>query len=70
MSTYIHKQTTPAAVWTVVHNLGKKFVNIDVVINYQGAVTTILPQSITVTDANTAVITFSSAHTGESRVSV
>jgi hypothetical protein len=70
MATYIHKQTTPAAVWNVAHNLGKKFVNIDVVIDYQGYITTILPQSITLTDANNAVITFSSAHTGESRVSV
>lgn len=70
MSAYDHQQTAAASTWNIAHNLGKQFVNIDVIIDYQGVPTGILPQNITVTDANNAVVTFSSAHTGVARVSV
>ena len=70
MSAYIHKQTTPASTWTIQHNFGKMFVNIDVVIEYGDTIQTVLPENITLTNANTAVVTFSSNQVGEARVSV
>ena len=70
MSAYIHKQTTPASTWNIQHNLGKMFVNIDVVIVYGDTIQTVLPENITLTDANNAVVTFSGNQVGEARVSV
>jgi hypothetical protein len=70
MAFYEHKQDAPATTWTINHNLGKVYVNIDVVIAYQGFIQTVQPQSITLTDANTAVVTFSQPHAGVARVGV
>lgn len=70
MASYIHKQYEPADTWNIAHNLGKKFVNIDVVIVYDGAPQTVLPENITLTNENSAVVTFSSNQVGEARVSV
>lgn len=70
MAFYEHKQDTPAAVWNINHNLGKTYVNLDVVIAYQGYIQTVQPQSVTLTDANNAVVTFSQPHAGVARVGV
>lgn len=75
MGIYIHKQYPiadggpgPSATWNIAHNLGKKYVNVDVIMVYQGTLQTVIPQNITLTDENNCVVTFSSPQIGEAKV--
>lgn len=65
--TYRHRQSTPAAVWTVTHNLGlaapwiglwQAFVDRD------GAVKTIVPSSVEFISANSMKVTFTNPESG------
>jgi hypothetical protein len=69
IQSYIHEQTTPSSTWDVMHSLGSPFVNIDVMININGNLETILPQSIKSVTDNQIQVTFSSPYTGKARVS-
>jgi hypothetical protein len=61
---YVHEQTVPSMTWDVTHMLGSKYINIDVMINYNGQLETILPKNIVnLTDDHTQV-TFNTAFTG------
>lgn len=65
---YIHTQTTAASTWTITHNLNSTEVNIDVIVDNAGTREKILPQDITIVDANTVSVAFSTALTGSARV--
>ncbi len=65
---HVHDQTVAATVWTVVHNLSTTAPSIDVYINTGSGLQKIFPEDITVVDANTLKITFSSARTGTASV--
>jgi hypothetical protein len=67
--TYTHEQPTASAEWTIIHNMGSKYVNIDVVVNYQDRLETILPQNIVSISDNQTNVSFSSAFSGVARVS-
>lgn len=54
--------------WVVTHNLGTPYVNIDVIVDNNGVLETILPKNITSQDDNTTVVTFSNPMTGFVRV--
>lgn len=76
MSIYIHKQHPvvdgglgPAATWNVQHNLGQKYVNVDVILLIDGTLQTVIPQEVSLTDANNLVIKFSSPQIGEAKIS-
>jgi hypothetical protein len=58
---HVETVTVAATTWTVSHNLGQKFVNVTV---YDSTDQQIIPQSVTLTDANTTTITFNTAITG------
>lgn len=62
---YTHTQDTPATEWTINHRLNTLAPVIDVWIDVDGVMTKILPLNITVTDANTTVVSFSSPRTGK-----
>jgi hypothetical protein len=62
---YTHVQSTPAATWTVEHDLGLKPVPIAVLLDsYDGPAWC----DVTYPDSNTAVITLDSAETGRATV--
>jgi len=67
MNTFNFTQSTPAATWTIVHNLGTKPVH-DAHITYGGVVTKIIPAGVEHVDDNTLVLTFSSAQSGTARL--
>lgn len=62
-----HVQSAPLATWTINHNLGVYPV-VDVVVNYEGAVTKIIPSDIVIIDLNTIEIRFSVPYSGEARL--
>ncbi len=62
-----HEQTTPATTWTVTHGLNCK-PNVAVMVNYQGSVQEIIPNSITFPDDSTVVIGFTNAYSGFARL--
>ena len=68
IQSYIHEQTIASDTWDVMHTLGTKFVNIDVMINYNGQLETILPESIVSVNDNQIQVKFSSPYTGKARV--
>lgn len=77
MAVYVHKQypvvdggTGPSDTWNINHNLGKKFVNVDTIIFYDGVLQTVLPENVQLIDENNCVVTFSSPQLGEAKVSV
>jgi hypothetical protein len=68
IQTYVHEQTIPSQTWDVMHSLGSKFVNIDVMIDYNGQLETILPKNIISLTDNQIQVTFNSPFTGKARV--
>jgi hypothetical protein len=62
---FVYNQNTPSASWTVVHNLGQQYVNVEVIdaagVSYAGRYDY---PTITFVDANTTLLTFISAVTG------
>ena len=69
IQTYTHEQTTASAEWTIVHNMGSPYVNIDVIVNYNGQLETILPQNVVSINDHQTNVFFSSAFSGIARVS-
>lgn len=67
--TYTHEQSTASSEWTIVHNMGSKYVNIDVVVEYQDRLETILPKNIVSISDNQTNVSFSSNFAGIARVS-
>ena len=65
--TYNFTQTTPETSWTINHNLGTLFVNIDVVVDH-GVVEKILPGNIEIIDNNNVKVFFSVPRYGYARV--
>ena len=63
---HIHTQSTAATTWTVTHNFGEQFVNVDV---YNASNQIVIPQSITATDGNTITVTFPTVTAGYAVVS-
>lgn len=68
MASYIHEQTVPASTWTVSHNLGTKYVNIEVVVSYLNHYETILPKSVVSLNNSNLQVTFSRSFTGSVRI--
>lgn len=66
-SGHLHEQTTPAATWTIVHNLGREVIS-DVMIDIGAEVHKVLPADQRIIDNNTLEITFSAPRTGRVRV--
>jgi len=60
----VHKQTTPAATWTIVHNFGKKPV-LEVRAFDGPTMLKAYPLMVDHTDENTVTVTWSQAYTGE-----
>jgi hypothetical protein len=67
MYAYTHEQITPSAEWTIQHDLNKKVV-IDVLVNYRGELTKILPSEIVFIDDFSLKVKFSKPMTGSARV--
>lgn len=69
-SAYKHLQTAPATTWTIPHNLcqGTNLQGIpvvDVIVDDGlGGLTKIMPSSVTIIDANTVSLEFTSARSG------
>jgi hypothetical protein len=67
---FTHFQSTPATIWTVNHNLGARYVNIEVIdINNKSLVGRYDYPEIDFQNNNTAVLTFTSAISGYASVS-
>lgn len=60
-------QSTPAAVWAINHNLNN-YPIVDVMVDYDGSLTKIIPQSIVIIDMNNCEIHFSTPRTGQARL--
>ena len=67
MNSYQFFQSTPSATWEVQHNLGVYPV-IDVMVNYNGTLTKIIPMSVNVIDLNNVEIQFSTPYSGQARM--
>ena len=63
---YTHTQSGASVTWTIVHNLGYKYVNIDC---YDSSDEIIIPDSIVATDVNTTTVTFATSRTGAAVIS-
>lgn len=66
---YIHNQINDSPEWHIRHNLGTKFVNIEVIVNYDGVLESIIPQNITCINNNQINVYFSRPFLGLVRVS-
>jgi len=64
---YNHNQTTASSVWNINHNLDSSFINIGVIIDYNGK-QTVSPFNVTIQDNNNVVITFTTPKTGHCRI--
>ena len=58
---YLHTQAVGATTWNVAHNLNQQFDNVTV---YSGSDQIIIPDSVTMVDANNLTVTFSSNQVG------
>jgi hypothetical protein len=65
---HTHKQTTPATLWTIPHNLGREVVS-DANVYVDGVLTKIMPMRVQNVDNNTLELEFSQPFTGTVRVS-
>jgi len=63
ISRYLHTQGTSGISWSVVHNLGQKYVNVTV---FNSSDVVIEPDTITMVDDNNLTITFGSSGSGTS----
>ena len=68
MAGFTYEQTVLSNEWTVVHNLGTKYVNVEVIVVYNNHHETILPTSVTSVDENTLQVNFSRPFIGEVRI--
>lgn len=64
---HTHIQSVASATWTVTHGLSCNPV-VGVRVMHEGALTEIIPASLSYPDIHTVVIGFSSARTGEARL--
>ena len=64
---HTHEQAIPASVWTVSHGLNCK-PSVSVVVNYQGSMQEIIPNSVSFPDDNTVVIGFTTPYSGSARL--
>jgi hypothetical protein len=62
---YNHIQGSPSNTWTVTHNLNNQH---PLVQTYDSSHVMLIPQSVSGSDANTVVITFSTSITGYARI--
>ena len=62
---YNHTQASPSSTWTVAHNLNNQH---PLVQTYDSSHVMLIPQSVSGSNANTTVITFSSPITGYARI--
>jgi hypothetical protein len=73
-SIYRHEQTTPASVWTIVHNLGNNgsqgIPMVDAAIDLGGTLTKVIPSKTEMIDKNTVELTFTVAQSGFAMVIV
>lgn len=60
---YNHAQVTPAATWTIVHNMGG-LCAVDAYLNINGEDQKVIPAEINYVDSNTMEVVFSSAQSG------
>ena len=67
-NSYTHEQASASTTWTIVHNLGTNAPSYHCYIDVGGTPTQIIPNSATVTDENTLVLTFTTARAGTARV--
>ena len=68
MLTFTHTQSTPAAIWTINHNLDLTSLMIETLIEVGGKPSPIIPSKITKTSSNQVVIVFSTARAGTARL--
>ena len=68
MLTFTFTQSTPAAIWTINHNLDLTSLMIDVLVDQNGTTAPIVPSKITKTSSNQVVIVFSTARAGTARL--
>lgn len=66
---YTHNQPTTSNEWHILHNFGSKFVNIEVMVQYNGVLESITPQNITSINDNQINVYFSTPLMGLARVS-
>ena len=66
--THQHVQETASATWTIEHNLDILTPIVDCWIEFNSVFTKVLPSSVTVVDANTVEVVFSSAQSGRAFV--
>lgn len=69
LQTYVHEQTVASTTWDVMHMLGSKYINIDVIVNYNGQLETILPKNIVNLTNDQTQVTFNTPFTGVARCS-
>jgi hypothetical protein len=67
LQSYQHFQSAPSALWSINHNLGV-FPVTDVMVDYNGVLTKIIPMGINVIDLNNVEIHFSTPYTGQARM--
>lgn len=65
ITAYTHTQTVPAQVWNITHALNTTSVNVQI---FDGGSQVIIPDTVTTTGPNTAVVTFSGAQEGRAVV--
>lgn len=65
---YFHVQDTASSTWLISHGLNKRVV-LDVLVDYKGHLTKIMPKEILFTDSNTTTIIFSKPMTGRAMIS-
>jgi hypothetical protein len=66
---YTHNQSSTSNEWNILHNFGSKFVNIEVMVQYNGVLESITPQNITSINDNQIKVYFSTPMMGLARVS-
>jgi hypothetical protein len=67
--TYTHVQTSPATVWTVNHNLGERYLNVEVIDSSNQNVSPLTYPTIDFLNSNTLTITFATPQTGYAAIS-
>lgn len=69
MPSYNHYQPTGASVWIITHNLGSTFIAMDAIkLGAGGIYEKIMPELVTIVDANTVSVQFSEPVVGRSRI--
>jgi hypothetical protein len=71
MSIHIHSQTLTASdTWQIAHNLGRKYTLVDVMVDFNGTVQTVIPKAVEIVDENNLIVRFSSPQKGEAKVCI